>query len=79
VYLCWDVLYRSLSTCLFHTGDIHLLFHTYPVSELAVFTFLSPVFGVVFGSFILNEEVTKGLLIGLILVSLGIYLTNYRK
>lgn len=54
------------------------LIHNYPVSELSVFTFLSPVFGVLFGSLILKEEITRGLLAGLILVSLGIYLTNYR-
>ncbi len=55
------------------------LIHRYPVSELSVFTFLSPVFGVLFGSFVLDEEITGGLIIGLILVSAGIYLTNYRK
>ncbi|MCX7857186.1 MAG: DMT family transporter [Deltaproteobacteria bacterium] len=55
------------------------LIHIYPVSELSVFTFLSPVFGVFFGSLILHEEMTKGLILGLIFVSVGIYLTNYRK
>jgi len=53
------------------------LIHEYPVSELSVFTFLSPVFGVIFGSLILKEEITRGLVLGLIFVSLGIYLTNY--
>ncbi len=55
------------------------LIHTYPVSELAVFTFLTPVFGVVCGVIFLGEQVTTGLIIGLLLVSGGIYLTNYRK
>jgi drug/metabolite transporter (DMT)-like permease len=55
------------------------LIHTYPVSELAVFTFLSPVFGVIFGVFFLGEQVTTGLILGLLLVSVGIYITNYRK
>ncbi|HOE16250.1 MAG TPA: DMT family transporter [Syntrophorhabdaceae bacterium] len=55
------------------------LIHTYPVSELAVFTFLTPVFGVVCGAIFLGEQVTTGLIIGLLLVSGGIYLTNYRK
>ncbi len=55
------------------------LIHTYPVSELAVFTFLTPVFGVVCGAIFLGEQVTSGLILGLLLVSGGIYLTNYRK
>jgi len=55
------------------------LIHTYPVSELAIFTFLSPVFGVVAGALFLREQLTTGLILGLLLVSAGIYLTNYRK
>jgi len=55
------------------------LIHTYPVSELAVFTFLSPVFGVICGVLFLGEQATGGLIIGLLLVSAGIYITNYRK
>ena len=55
------------------------LIHTYPVSELAVFTFLMPVFGVAAGAVILREQLTFGLVAGLVLVSIGIYLTNARK
>jgi drug/metabolite transporter (DMT)-like permease len=55
------------------------LIHTYPVSELAVFTFLSPVFGVISGALILGEQLTMGLILGLVFVSVGIYVTNYRK
>ena len=54
------------------------LIHMYPVSELAVFTFLSPVFGVVAGAVILGEQLTMSLILGLIFVSTGIYVTNYR-
>ena len=55
------------------------LIHTYPVSQLAVFTFLTPVFGVAFGAIFLGEQLTKGLIFGLLFVSAGIYLTNYKK
>ena len=55
------------------------LIHTYPVSQLAVFTFLTPVFGVAFGAIFLGEQLTTGLLFGLFFVSAGIYLTNYKK
>jgi drug/metabolite transporter (DMT)-like permease len=54
------------------------LIHVYPVSELAVFTFLSPVFGVAAGAIFLREQLTTGLILGLILVSVGIYVTNRR-
>jgi len=55
------------------------LMHTYPVSQLAVFTFPIPVFGVAFGAIFLGEQLTKGLLFGLFFVSAGIYPTNYKK
>ena len=55
------------------------LIHTYPVSQLAVFTFLTPVFGVGFGVVFLKEQLTSGLIFGLLFVSAGICLTNYRK
>jgi drug/metabolite transporter (DMT)-like permease len=55
------------------------LIHTYPIGQLAVFTFLSPVFGVFASGIILGEQLTPGLLVGLFLVCLGIYATNYRK
>ena len=54
------------------------LIHVYPVSELAIFTFLSPVFGVAAGAIFLREQLTTGLIFGLILVSVGIYVTNRR-
>ena len=54
------------------------LIHMYPVSELAIFTFLSPVFGVAAGAMVLGEQLTMGLILGLIFVSAGIYVTNYR-
>lgn len=55
------------------------LIHTYPVSELAVFTCLSPVFGVIASAVILSEQLTGGLILGLFFVSAGIYVTNHRK
>jgi drug/metabolite transporter (DMT)-like permease len=55
------------------------LIHTYPVSQLAVFTFLSPFFGVASGIVILGEQLTAGLLFGLLFVSAGIYLANYKR
>ena len=55
------------------------LIHVYPVSELSVFIFLSPVFGVAAGVFLLGEQLTLGLVSGLVFVSAGIYMTHYRR
>ncbi len=55
------------------------LIHTYPISQLAVFTFLSPVFGVITSGVLLGEQLTTGLIAGLLFVCAGIYVTNYRK
>ncbi len=55
------------------------LIHAYPISKLAVFTFLTPVFGTAAGGIFLKEQMTSGLIVGLCLVCAGIYATNYRK
>jgi drug/metabolite transporter (DMT)-like permease len=48
----------------------------YPASRLASFTFLTPLFGVLAGSVLLNEPITNMLLLSLVLVGTGIYLVN---
>jgi drug/metabolite transporter (DMT)-like permease len=55
------------------------LIHSYAVSRLAAFTFLTPLFGVLFGILFLSEEFTISLMIGLPLVSLGIFFVNWRR
>ena len=50
----------------------------YPASSVASFSFLTPVFGVLFGWLILGEELTDTILIALVLVSLGVILVNRR-
>jgi drug/metabolite transporter (DMT)-like permease len=55
------------------------LIHSYAVSRLAAFTFLTPLFGVLFGILFLSEEFTISLMIGLPLVSLGIFFVNWKK
>src|SRR3989339_64865 len=54
------------------------LIHQYSVSRLSSFTFFTPLFGVLFGVLFLNEEFTVSLMIGLPLVSLGIFFVNWR-
>jgi drug/metabolite transporter (DMT)-like permease len=55
------------------------LIHDYPVAKLSAFTFLTPIFGVVFAVLFQHEQVTAGLTAGLFMVCGGIYITNYTK
>jgi drug/metabolite transporter (DMT)-like permease len=55
------------------------LIHVYPVAQLSVFTFLTPIFGVLSGVIFMKDQLTMGLLSGLIFVCIGIYCTNYQK
>ncbi|MBN1106122.1 MAG: DMT family transporter [Deltaproteobacteria bacterium] len=48
----------------------------FPVSKLAAFSFLAPLFGVILGSMVLSEPVTRLVWVGLALVGAGIYLVN---
>jgi len=52
------------------------LIRHYPPSRLASFTFLTPLFGVMAGGLLLNEPMTRGLLVALVLVGMGIYMVN---
>jgi drug/metabolite transporter (DMT)-like permease len=55
------------------------LIHKYSVSRLSSFTFFAPIFGVIFGILFLHEEPTLSLMIGLPMVSMGIFLVNWRR
>ena len=52
------------------------LIRHYPPSRLASFTFLTPLFGVLAGGLLLDEPITGGLLLAMVLVGAGIYLVN---
>ena len=53
----------------------HLL-DRYPASKLTAFSFTTPIFGVGLSYLLLGELVTAGLVIGVALVAVGIYLVN---
>lgn len=48
----------------------------YPAAHLASFTFLTPLFGVIAGGWLLDEPITGALVVALVLVGVGIYLVN---
>ncbi len=51
----------------------------YPAADMAVYSFLAPVFGVIFGYAILSESIGWNVLAALFLVSAGIALVNSRR
>ncbi len=48
----------------------------YPASRLAAFSFLAPIFGVMFGGLLLGEPVSPALMASVALIAAGIYLVN---
>ena len=52
------------------------LLSIYPASGVASFAFLTPIFGMIFGWLILNEQLSRDIVIAAILVVMGIYLIN---
>jgi len=49
----------------------------YPVANMAVFSFLAPVFGVFFGWLLLSEEITLNVIAALACIAVGIALVNW--
>ena len=52
------------------------LIHRHPVSRLAAFTFMTPLFGVILGGWVLSEPLSVWIWIGLICVATGLYAVN---
>ena len=51
----------------------------YPATQLSSFTFLAPLFALLFGVVLLNEKLTPQLLVALVAVAAGIVLVNRKK
>ena len=78
-YVVGSLFYQSVIIAFITYFVWFKLIHEYSVSRLSAFTFLTPIFGVLFGVFFLREELTVSLMIGLPLVSAGIFLVNWRR
>lgn len=78
----WTTL--SISSLIFHTVVISFasyliwfwMLKKYLASRLGVFSFLTPVFGMIFGILLLDEEVEMNFIIGTIMVMLGVVLVS---
>lgn len=77
-YIAVSFIYQSVIVAFLSYFVWFKLIHIYPVAKLSAFTFLTPVFGVFFGVLLYKEELTLGLISGLVLVCIGIFFTNYK-
>ncbi len=72
----WAMAYQIVVVAFFSYTLWFWMIHNFAVSGLTAFTFLAPLFGVVFGAVILSEPVGMRVWFGLALVCTGIYLVN---
>jgi drug/metabolite transporter (DMT)-like permease len=79
LYIVASLFYQSVIVAFISYFIWFKLIHEYSVSRLSAFTFFTPIFGVIFGILFLNEEPTVSLMVGLPLVSTGIFFVNWRK
>jgi drug/metabolite transporter (DMT)-like permease len=70
------IVYQTVVVAFFSYLVWFWMIHRYPVSRLAAFTFLAPLFGVILSGMLLKEDLTFQLWVGFLLVSAGIYLVN---
>jgi drug/metabolite transporter (DMT)-like permease len=78
-YVLASIFYQSVIVAFISYFLWFKLIHEYSVSRLSVFTFFTPIFGVLFGTLFLSEEFTVSLMLGLPMVSIGIFLVNWRE
>jgi drug/metabolite transporter (DMT)-like permease len=78
LYIAASIFYQSVIIAFISYFIWFKLIHSYPVSKLSAFTFFTPIFGVLSGTLFLGEEFTVSLMVGLPLVSLGIFLVNWK-
>jgi drug/metabolite transporter (DMT)-like permease len=71
-----SVAYQGILVAFFSYLGWFFLVHTYAISRLSSFSFLTPVFATLAGVGLLNEPLTLRLIVSLILVSIGIYVVN---
>jgi drug/metabolite transporter (DMT)-like permease len=78
-YIVGSIIYQSIIVAFISYFIWFKLIHNYSVSKLSAFTFFTPIFGVLFGIFFLDEELTVSLMVGLPMVSMGIFFVNWKR
>jgi drug/metabolite transporter (DMT)-like permease len=73
--LAWQIVIVAFATYL---GWFWLITR-YPAAKLSAFSFLAPLFGLMFGAVLLDEPVTPLLIVAMALVAFGIWLVSRRQ
>ena len=76
--ILFSIAYQGIVVAFLSYLGWFFLVHTYAVSRLSSFSFLTPVFATLAGVGLLNEPLTLRLIVSLILVSIGIYVVNHK-
>jgi len=71
-----SIAYQGILVAFFSYLGWFFLVHSYAVSRLSSFSFLTPVFATLAGVSMLNEPLTLRLIVSLVLVCIGIYIVN---
>lgn len=74
-----SLLYQGVIVCCLSFLTWYWLLKQYPASQLGVFAFVTPLFGVIFGVWILNESLESSFVIGAFLVLAGVVLVTLRR
>lgn len=72
------ILFQSIVTVLIGFMLWFSMMKIYPASDIAAFSFLSPVLSVLMGWYLLNEDIAPGVIGGLVLVCIGLVLISRR-
>jgi O-acetylserine/cysteine efflux transporter len=75
----WSALvYTAVMSSIVANSGMYYLLHRYPVSQVATYSLLSPVFAVIGGVLLLDDELTPGLITGGILILTGVGWIQFR-
>jgi len=72
--LIWQIVIVAFASYL---GWFWLMTH-YPANRLAAFSFLTPLFGMLFGALLLGERIAPLLALAMVVVAIGLWLVNNR-
>ena len=72
------LIYTAIMSSFVANSGLYYLLQHYPVSQVAPYSLLSPVFAVIGGVLLLDDELTSGLLYGGFFILMGVALIHFR-
>ncbi len=78
-WIGWSALvYTAVMSSIVANSGLYYLLQRYPVSQVVPYSLLSPIFAVIGGVMLLDDELTQGLIIGGILILSGVAWIHFR-